>query len=63
MDVQAKELGRSRSWHVGLVVEAVASVEGKMSELERSQLDALLRRPDELLEVLRAGMRIARADQ
>lgn len=59
MNDQAQQLGRSKSWHVGLVVEAFATTQRHMSELERARLDTLLRQPEELLKVLRAGIKAA----
>lgn len=53
LDSQAKQLGRHRAWHVGLVVEAFATVAQHLSEGERAQLDVLLREPAHLLALVR----------
>ena len=57
LDCQATELGRPRSWHVGLAVEAFAVVAQELSQQERAQLDVLLRHPEQLLAVLRKALR------
>lgn len=59
LDRQATELGRPRSWHVGLAVEAFAIVAQELTQAERAQLDVLLREPHELLALLRKGLRSA----
>lgn len=56
-DRAARALGRSRSWHVGLVVEAFGQVLAQLTERERTRLDEALRNPEQLLELLRSGMR------
>lgn len=50
---EADALGRSRTWHAGLGVEALARVSMKLSPSERTRLDELLREPTRLLEALR----------
>lgn len=56
-DREARALGRSRSWHVGLLVEAFGQILDKLSPRERTQLDEALRHPEQLLELLRTGLR------
>lgn len=57
LDEQATELGRPRSWHVGLAVEAFAVVSQELTQQERAQLDVLLRHPEQLLALLRKELR------
>lgn len=57
LDDQARELGRSRTWHVGLAVEAFAVVAQALSPAERARLDELFRRPEEFAELLRPVLR------
>lgn len=57
LDRQAKRLGRARAWHVGLVVEAFASVAQHLTEVERAQFDVLLREPEQLLALMRRVLR------
>lgn len=56
MTQEADALGRSRTWHVGLVVEAMAHVSRHLTPKERARLDYLLNDPAELLAVLRPAV-------
>lgn len=65
LDSEAESLGRSRTWHVGMVLEAYAQVSQKLSPRERADLDRLLRAASEgrdiprLLRALRPALRPA----
>jgi hypothetical protein len=61
LDTEADALGRSRSWHVGLIVEGwVKAVQG-MSRLDQARLDQALREPAQLREFLHSALRKADA--
>jgi hypothetical protein len=73
LDSEAESLGRSRTWHVGMVLEAYAQLAQKLQHLrphrdverERADLDRLLRSAsegrdlDRLLRALRPVLRPA----
>lgn len=50
---EAVLFGRSRTRHVGAMVEALAHVSRTLSPLEQARLDDLLREPTALLRALR----------
>jgi hypothetical protein len=57
VDKEAERLGRSRSWHAGLYVEALGRVDQKLTPAERALLDELLRNdPERLLEPIRSAL-------
>jgi hypothetical protein len=54
---QADELGRSRSWHAGLYLEALGNVDKQLTPEERARFDALLRTdPGQLLAPIRTAL-------
>ena len=65
LDSEAESLGRSRTWHVGMVLEAYAQLVQKLTARERADLDRLLRSAsegrdlDRLLRALRPALRPA----
>lgn len=57
LERQARSFSRARSRHVGLIVQAFAAVARSLTEPERAQLDLLVREPEQLLLLIRRGLR------
>jgi hypothetical protein len=57
LQARAAELGRSRSWHAGLYIEALGRVDKELTPEERAAFDVLLCvAPERLLAPIRAAL-------